>query len=66
MKVTDEYVFLFRNMTIKTNTKNVKERPGINRVVQRDVTNVKRSGEWLNMDYSRSSRLHVRMSKKSN
>ena len=65
MKVTDEYVFLFRNMTIKTNTKIVKERPGINRVAQRDVTNVKRSGEWLNMDLFKEFKTARAMSKKS-
>jgi len=54
MQVPDEddhHDELSRSKTIKANTKIVKERTWINRVAQRDVTNVKRSGKWLNMEF---------------
>ena len=50
VKVTDEDCFLSRSMMIKAKNTIMKERTWINRVAQRDVTNVKRSGEWLNME----------------
>ena len=50
VKVTDEDGFLSRSMTIKAKIITMKERIWTNRVAQRDVTNVKRSGEWLNME----------------
>ena len=42
--------FLSRSMMIKAKKTIMKERIWINRVAQRDVTNVKRSGEWWNME----------------
>ena len=50
VKVTDEDDFLFRSMMIKAKNIIMKERTWINRVAQRDVTNVKRSSEWWNME----------------
>ena len=41
---------LSRIMRTKAKNFTMKERTWINRVAQRDVTNVKRSGEWLNME----------------
>ena len=39
-----------RSMIIKANNKIVKEQTRINRVAQRDITNVIHSGEWFNME----------------
>ena len=50
VKVTDEDGFLSRSMMIKAKNTIMKERIWINRAAQRDVTLVKRSGEWLNME----------------
>ena len=41
-------------MMIRTKNIIMKERSRINRVAQRDVTNVNRSGEWFNMEESRN------------
>ena len=49
VNVTDEDGFLSRCMMIKAKNIIMKERTWVNRVAQRDVTNVKHSGEWLNM-----------------
>ena len=53
VNVSDEDDFLSRCMMIKAKNIVMKERTWIDRVAQRehqrDVTNVKRSGEWLNM-----------------
>ena len=48
--VTDENGFVSCTMMIEAKNIIMKERTWINRVAQRDVTNVKRSGEWLNME----------------
>ena len=50
VKVTDEDGFLSCSMMIKAKNIIMKERIWINRVAQRDVTNVKCSGEWFNME----------------
>ena len=50
VKVIDEHGFLSRSMMTKAKNIIMKERTWINRVAQRDVTNLKRSGEWLNME----------------
>ena len=39
-----------QSMMIKAKNIIVKERTCINRVAQRDVTNVNHSGEWFNME----------------
>ena len=39
-----------RSMMIKAKNMIMKERTWINRVAQRDVTNVNRSGEWFNKE----------------
>ena len=39
-----------RSMMIKAKDIIMKERTWINRVAQRDVRNVNRSGEWFNME----------------
>ena len=49
VRVTDEDGFLSCSMMIKADNI-MKGRTWTNRVAQRDVTNVKRSGEWLNME----------------
>ena len=50
VNVTDEDDFLSRSMMIKAKNIIMKERTWINRVTQRDVTKMKRSGECLNME----------------
>ena len=50
VNVTDEDDFLSRSTMIKAKNIIMKERTWIDRVAQRDVTNVKRSGQWLNIE----------------
>ena len=67
MTVSDEDVFLSRSKTFNSNNKIVKERIwiAVKTTIQNRVAKVDVEPNARSRTYSKSSRLHVRMSKKS-